>query len=229
MLSLSEVTSAMYKLTVDRRTPLTQCHECCRVQQALQDPRSDLSPYRQPVTLPLTPLKPLAAPALFLTPIFTASCNHESSMADFYSNHLAAVSEQLCLGTVSAMQQAAVLRQGNITHAVIVCSHAELRHVDSAKELSVADVLHWLRADPQLAQALKSCSAVGVQAKLIPVNVPDQVSFLCTANTQNCGLVACFVKCAQANEDNSCATLLVPLLQTGTSCIVSIPHRHCQS
>ncbi|KAL0052786.1 hypothetical protein WJX82_007726 [Trebouxia sp. C0006] len=83
-----------------------------RVQQALQDPRSNLSPYRQPVTLPLTPLKPLAAPALFLTPASTASCNHETSMADFYTNHLAA--------------------------------------------------------------ALKSCSAVGVQAKLIPVNVPEQ-------------------------------------------------------
>ncbi|DBB02952.1 TPA: hypothetical protein ACH3X1_013548 [Trebouxia sp. C0004] len=145
-----------------------------RVQQAVQDPRSNLSPYRQPVTLPLNPLKPLAAPALFLTPVSTASCNHGTTMADFYSNHLAAVSEQLCLGTVSVMQQAAVLRQGNITHAVIVCSHAELRHVESAKELSVADVLHWLLADPQLAQALKSCSAVGVQAKLIPVNVPDQ-------------------------------------------------------
>ena len=130
------------------------------------------------MTLPLTPLKPLAAPALFLTPVSTASCNHETSMADFYSTHLAAVSEQLCLGTVSAMQQATVLRQGNITHAVIVCSRAELRHVDSAKELSMADVLHWLLADPQLAQALKNCSAVGVQAKLIPVHVPEQVSFL---------------------------------------------------
>ena len=127
-------------------------------------------------------------------------------MADFYTNHLAAVSEQLCLGTVAAMQQAAALRQGNITHAVIVCSHAELRHVDSAKELSVADVLPWLLADPQLAQALKSCSAVGVQAKLIPVNVPEQVSFLCIASTYTCGLVACFVAYAQANENHNCAT-----------------------
>ena len=211
-----------------RQTPLTQRRECCRVQQALQDPRSNLSPYRQPVTLPRTPLKPLAAPALFLTPVSTASCNDEISMADFYTNHLAAVSEQLCLGTVSAMQQAAVLRQGNITHAIIVCSHAELRHVDSAKELSVADVLHWLLADPQLAQALKSCSAVGVQAKLIPVNLPDQVSFLCTASTYTCGFLACFVKSAQANENNNCASLLVPLLQRATSCIAPISHRHCQ-
>ncbi|KAA6425220.1 MAG: dual specificity catalytic domain containing, partial [Trebouxia sp. A1-2] len=163
-----------YTLVRDPAQRPSAKHVLHRVQQALQDPRSNLCPYRQPVTLPLTPLKPLAAPALFLTPVSTVSCNHESSMADFYSNHLAAVSEQLCLGTVSAMQQAAVLRQGSITHAVIVCSHAELRHVDSAKELSLADVLHWLLADPQLAQALKSCSAVGVQAKLIPLNVPDQ-------------------------------------------------------
>lgn len=194
----------MYDWIADRQTPPKQPCECCRVQQALQDPRSNLCPYRQPVTLPLTPLKPLAAPALFLTPVSTVSCNHESSMADFYSNHLAAVSEQLCLGTVSAMQQAAVLRQGSITHAVIVCSHAELRHVDSAKELSVADVLHWLLADPQLAQALKSCSAVGVQAKLIPLNVPDQVSFLCTTSTHTCGMVACFVMRAQTNENSMC-------------------------
>ncbi len=187
----------MYNWIANRQTPLKQLCECCRVQQALQDPRSNLSPYRQPVTLPLTPLKPLAAPALFLTPASNASCNHETSMADFYANHLAAVSEQLCLGTVAAMQQAAVLRQGNITHAVIVCSHAELRHVESAKELSVADVLHWLLADPQLAQALKSCSAVGVQAKLIPVNAPEQVSFLCTGSTYTCGLLACFVESAQ--------------------------------
>ncbi|KAL0020662.1 hypothetical protein WJX79_004334 [Trebouxia sp. C0005] len=89
-----------YTLVRDPAQRPSAKHVLHRVQQALQDPRSNLCPYRQPVTLPLTPLKPLAAPALFLTPVSTVSCNHESSMADFYSNHLAAVSEQLCLGTV---------------------------------------------------------------------------------------------------------------------------------
>ena len=97
-------------------------------------------------------------------------------MAHFYTTQLAAVSERLCLGSVTAMQQPAALRQASISHAVIVCSHAEIRHATSTDELSVAEVLHWLLAHPQLAQAVKSCSAVGVQAKLIPVDQLDQVS-----------------------------------------------------
>ncbi len=105
-----------------------------------------------------------------------ASLSQESSLTDFYTTHLAAVSERLCLGSVTAMQQPAALRQANITHAVVVCSHAELRPAASAEDLSLAQVLHWLLAEPLLAQAVKSCSAVGVQAKLIPLDQPDQVS-----------------------------------------------------
>ena len=96
-------------------------------------------------------------------------------MAAFYSSHLAAVSERLCLGHVSAMQDAMLLRKCNITHAVIVCSHAQLRRAPSPEELSVAEVLTWLLADAQLAQAVRSCAAAGVQAKLVLVNQPDQV------------------------------------------------------
>ena len=96
-------------------------------------------------------------------------------MAAFYSSHLAAVSERLCLGHVSTMQDAMLLRQANITHAVIVCSRAQLRHTPSPEELSVAEVLTWLLADAQLAQAVRSCAAAGVQAKLVLVDQPDQV------------------------------------------------------
>ena len=147
------------------------------MQQTLHSPGSRLAPYCQPVTLPLIPLKPSATPALFLTPTPTAASNLESSMADFYTTHLVAISERMCLGSVAAMQQA-VLRRANITHAIIVCSHSGLRQVESAKQLSVAEVLHWLLADPQLAQAVQSCAAVGVQAKLIAVDEPDQVRSL---------------------------------------------------
>ena len=98
-------------------------------------------------------------------------------MAAFYTTHLAAISERMCLGSVAAMQQA-VLRRANITHAIIVCSHSGLRQVESVKELSVAEVLHWLLADPQLAQAVQSCAAVGAQAKLIAVDDPHQVRSL---------------------------------------------------
>lgn len=96
-------------------------------------------------------------------------------MAAFYSSHLAAVSERLCLGPVSAMQDAMRLRQANVTHALIVCSHAQLRHAPSREELSVAEVLTWLLADAQLAQAVRSCAAAGVQAKLVLVNQPNKV------------------------------------------------------
>ena len=96
-------------------------------------------------------------------------------MAAFYSSHLAAVSERLCLGHVSAMQDAMLLRQANITHAIIICSHAQLRHTASPEELSVAEVLTWLLTDAQLAQAVRSCAAAGVQAKLVLVDQPDKV------------------------------------------------------
>lgn len=96
-------------------------------------------------------------------------------MAAFYSSHLAAVSERLCLGPVSVMQDAMLLRRANVTHAVIVCSHAQLRHAASPQELSVAEVLTWLLADAQLAQAVRSCAAAGVQAKLVSVKQPDKV------------------------------------------------------
>ena len=95
-------------------------------------------------------------------------------MAAFYSSHLAAVSERLCLGPVSVMQDAMLLRQANITHALIVCNHAQLRHVPS-EELSLAEVLMWLLADVQLAQAVRSCAAAGILAKLVPVNQPSKV------------------------------------------------------
>lgn len=73
------------------------------------------------------------------------------------------------------MQDAMLLRQANITHAVIICSHAQLSHMPSPEELSVAEVLAWLLADAQLAQAVRSCAAAGVQAKLVLVEQPDQV------------------------------------------------------
>lgn len=97
-------------------------------------------------------------------------------MAAFYSSHLAAISERLCLGHVSAMQDAMLLRQVNITHAVIICSHAQLRHTASSEELSVAEVLTWLLADAQLAQTVRSCAAAGVQAKLVLIDQPDKVN-----------------------------------------------------
>lgn len=102
-------------------------------------------------------------------------------MAAFYSSHLAAVSERLCLGHVSAMQDAMLLRQANVTHAVIVCRRAQLRRVSSVEELSVAEVLTWLLADAQLAQAVRSCAAAGVQAKLVLVKQPDKVAALLLA------------------------------------------------
>ena len=74
------------------------------------------------------------------------------------------------------MQDAMLLRQANITHAVIVCSHAQLRHAASPEELSVAEVLTWLLADAQLAQTVRSCAAAGVQAKLVLVDQPDKVN-----------------------------------------------------
>ena len=48
----------------------------------------------------------------------------------------------------------------------------------------MAEVLTWLLADAQLAQAVRSCAAAGVQAKLILVDQPDKVGacgvcFLC--------------------------------------------------
>ena len=90
-------------------------------------------------------------------------------MADFYTTHLAAVSEHVCLGSVSAMQQPAAMRQANITHAVVICNRSQLRQAAAAEEMNSADVLHWLLADAPLAQAIKSCQAVGVLLKLVPV------------------------------------------------------------
>ena len=97
-------------------------------------------------------------------------------MAAFYSSHLAAVSERLCLGPVGAIQDAMLLKQSNVTHALIMCSRAALPHAAPVQQLSVAEVLHWLLADAQLAQAVRSCAAAGVQAKLILVGQLDQVS-----------------------------------------------------
>ena len=128
----------------------------------------------------MSPLKPPAIPPLFLSPAPPTTSTHKSSMADFYTSHLAAVSERLCLGNLAAIQQPAVLPQNNISHAVIVCNRAALPHAASAEELSLPEVLHWLLADPQLAQAVKSCSSAAVVAKLIPVDLPGLVSVPCS-------------------------------------------------
>lgn len=78
------------------------------------------------------------------------------------------------------MQDAMLLRHSNVTHALIMCSQVGLAHAQSVQQLSVAEVLHWLLADAQVAQAVRSCAAAGVQAKLILVDQPDQVS--CISN-----------------------------------------------
>ena len=107
-------------------------------------------------------------------------------MAEFYGSHLAAVSERLCLGPISAMQDAMLLRQASITHAVIVCRQGQLRQAVSVQELSVPEVLHWLLADAQLAQAVRSCAAAGVQAKLILVDEPLKVRCVCVGTAGPC-------------------------------------------
>ena len=98
-------------------------------------------------------------------------------MTGYYNTHLAAVSERFCLGSVTAMQQPDMMRHANITHAVVICSRSQLRHAVSAEQLSAAEVLHWLLSDPPLAQAVKSCQAVGVLAKLVPLGI-EQVGSL---------------------------------------------------
>lgn len=142
----------------------------------LQAPRANLLPHRQPFVLPLSPLKAPSVPSLFLHPSHTASASQDSILAGFYTRHLAAVCEHLCLGQVSAMQQPWAMRQANITHVVLLCSLGQLRAAASPEQLTTAEVLYWLLTDAPLAQAVKSCQAVGALVKLVPL--AEQVSWL---------------------------------------------------
>ena len=45
----------------------------------------------------------------------------------------------------------------------------------------MAEVLTWLLADAQLAQAVRSCAAAGVLAKLVLVNQPSKVGTDCSS------------------------------------------------